>query len=216
MDRASTSRLRGPRRLSIHATVALTIVCTGNGRSTNGSSSDTPKRPRKRPRRPETWKRAVAKAKRARGEEYLSPSTGETGLARKTGPACSCRLKCFERFSQNEKAVILLSFYKLGNKDLQDAHLFGLIHASAGDWNTDLTRHFFTSPRDINDYNKLSSLPSGRNSQSLTRKEVVLDLETVISSYAVATRPDFDAKNGTKGILFNRVSFVIPFKQTLF
>ena len=73
----------------------------------------------------------MAKAKRARGEEYLSPSTGETVLARKTGPACSCRLKCFERFSQNEKAVILRSLYKLGNKDLQDAHLFGLIHASA-------------------------------------------------------------------------------------
>ena len=46
----------------------------------------------------------------------------------------------------------------------------------------------------------------------VTKKEVVLDLETVISSYAVATRPDFDVKNGTKGILINRVSFVIPFK----
>ena len=52
--------------------------------------------------------------------------------------------------------------------------------------------------------------------QSLGRKYIVLDLETVISSCAVATRPDFDVKNGTKGILFNRVSFVIPFKQTLF
>ena len=77
-------------------------------------------------------------------------------------------------------------------------------------------RHYFTALRDINDYNKLSYLPGGRNSQSVTRKEVVLDLETVISSYAVATRPDFEVKNGTKGILFNRVSFVIQFKQTLF
>ena len=59
-------------------------------------------------------------------------------------------------------------------------------------------------------------LPGGRNSNSVTRKKVVLDLETVISSYAVATRPDFDMKSGTKGILFNRVSFVIPFKQTIF
>ena len=61
-------------------------------------------------------------------------------------------------------------------------------------------RHYFTALRDINDYNKLSYLPGGRNSHSVTRKEVVLDLETVISSYAVATRPDFDVKNGTKGI----------------
>ena len=57
--------------------------------------------------------------------------------------------------------------------------------------------------------NKLSYLLGGRNSHSVTRKEVVLDLETVISSYAVATRPDFDVQNGTKGILFNRMSFVI-------
>ena len=52
--------------------------------------------------------------------------------------------------------------------------------------------------------------------QSLGRKYIVLDLETVISSYAVATIPDFDVKSGTKGILFNHVSFVIQFKQTSF
>ena len=62
-------------------------------------------------------------------------------------------------------------------------------------------------------YNKLSYLPGGRNSHSVTRKEVALDLENVISRYAVATRPDFDVKNGTKGILLNRESFVIPFKH---
>ena len=44
------------------------------------------------------------------------------------------------------------------------------------------------------------------DSHSVTRKEVIVDLETVISSYAVATRPDFDVKNGTNGMLFNRVS----------
>ena len=73
-------------------------------------------------------------------------------------------------------------------------------------------RHYLTALRDINDYNKLSYLPGGRNSHSVTRKEVVLDLEIVISSYAVATGPDFDVKNGTKGTLFNHVSSVIPFK----
>ena len=62
-------------------------------------------------------------------------------------------------------------------------------------------RHYFTAFRDINDYDKLSYLPGGRNSHSVTRQEVVLDLETVISSYAVATRPDFDVKTGTKGII---------------
>ena len=63
----------GPSGLSIHTTVAVTIESTGNGQSTNGSSSDTP---RKRQRQPESWKRTVAKTKRAKGEEYTSPSTG--------------------------------------------------------------------------------------------------------------------------------------------
>lgn len=116
-----------PSGLSIHATVALTIQSTGNGYSTNGGSSNTPKRPRKRARRLETWKRAIAKAKRARGEEYVYPSTGKTVMARQTGPACKCRLNCFECFTESERANILQSFYKLENKDVQDAHLFGLI-----------------------------------------------------------------------------------------
>ena len=59
-------------------------------------------------------------------------------------------------------------------------------------------RHYFTALRDVNDYDKLSYLPGGRKSHSVTRKEVVLDLETVIYSYGVATRPDFDVKNGTQ------------------
>ena len=116
--------------LSIHATVALTIECAGNGRSSNGSS-DTPQRPRKRPRRPETWKRAAAKAKRARGEEYVSPSTGKTVAARTTGPPCSCKQKCFDRFTLGERADVVQSFYDLDDKDLQDSHLFGLIRPNA-------------------------------------------------------------------------------------
>ena len=121
----------GPSGLSIHATVAVTVHCTGNGHSSNGSLSDTPKRPRKRSRRPKTWQRAAAKAKRARGEEYVSPSTGKTVAARSTGPPCSCKQKCFDRFTDREKASVVRSFYALENKELQDAHLFGLIHASS-------------------------------------------------------------------------------------
>ena len=133
MDAASSPRSEprpGPSGLSIHATVAITIECAGNGRSSNGSS-ETPQRPRKRPRRPEAWKRTVAKAKRAQGEEYVSPSTGKTVAARTTGPPCSCRQKCFEHFSQREIADVLDSFYNLEDKELQDAHFFGLIRPNA-------------------------------------------------------------------------------------
>ena len=127
----NSGRLPGPSGLT---TVALTIQCTGNGHSTNGSSSDTTKCPRKRTQRPEAWKRAVANSKRARGEEYVSLSTGKMVAARTTGPPCSCRLKYFECFNQREKANVLQSFYQLGNKELQDAQLFGLIHPSSRWW----------------------------------------------------------------------------------
>ena len=118
----------GPSHVSIHTTVAVTVRETGNGSSTNGSSgSETPKRPRKRPRRPETWARNQARAKRAKGEQYQSPSTGKVVHARKVGVACKCKRACFNLFTASERSSVFDSFYKLGNKELQDAHLFGLI-----------------------------------------------------------------------------------------
>ncbi len=108
------------------------IMEAGGGHSTNGSSStETPFRPRKRPIRPETWKRNVAKNKRARGEEYVSSSTGNVVPARVTGPLCMCKKKiCYELFTDDEKADIIRQFNAQGDKDLQDAHLFGLITSS--------------------------------------------------------------------------------------
>jgi hypothetical protein len=116
----------GPSGLCLHASVSVTVSLAGNGRSSNGSS-DTPKRPKKRPRQPESWKRNVAKAKRAKGEEYTSPSTGKTIPARSTGPPCTCKKRCFELISDDEKRQLLEAFNGLTSKDLQDAHLFGLI-----------------------------------------------------------------------------------------
>ena len=49
----------GPSGLNIHATVSLAVHVTGNGSSTYGSNEPTPMIPRKRKRRPETWKHTV-------------------------------------------------------------------------------------------------------------------------------------------------------------
>ena len=119
----------GPSGLCIEASVAITVRSAGNGSSTNGSS-ETPVRPRKRPRRPETWKRSVAKCKRAKGDEYTSPATGKTVLARATGPDCLCKRRCFRSISEKERASIFEAFYQLADKNLQDSHLFGLIQSS--------------------------------------------------------------------------------------
>ena len=63
----------GPSSTSVHTAVSVVINLAGNGHSTNGSAgSETPKRSQKRVRRPDSWKRNIAKAKRAKGEEYTS------------------------------------------------------------------------------------------------------------------------------------------------
>ena len=91
----------GPSGVSIQAAITLTVDLAGNGHSTNGSSgSTTPARSHKRPRRPEQWKKNVAKFKRARGEKYVSPSSGKTVPARILGQPCNCKKKCFELFTQ--------------------------------------------------------------------------------------------------------------------
>lgn len=114
----------GPSGLLIHTSVHIAVDTMGNGHSTNGS--ETPKRPKKRPGRPEKWKN-VAKSKRAKGEPYVSPSTGKTVPAHSTGEACNCRNKCYDLLSQEEKEWVIEAFKALSNKDLQDAHFFGLI-----------------------------------------------------------------------------------------
>jgi hypothetical protein len=84
-----------------------TIAAAGGGESTSNGSDNTPKRPRKCPRHSEAWKRNVAKAKRAKGETYISPTTGKMVAARETGPACQCKRKCYDAFSSAEKADLL-------------------------------------------------------------------------------------------------------------
>ena len=92
----------------------------------SSSSSTTPIRPRKRPRKPELWKRNVAKTKRAKGEAYVS-GTGRVVEAAKPGPPCSCKKQCFSKFTDEERKKIFSCFWELGDKLVQDAYLHGLI-----------------------------------------------------------------------------------------
>ena len=93
----------------------------------SSTSSSTPARPRKRIARPGQWKRNEAKAKRARGESYASATTGQEVEAAQQGSPCTCQRKCFEKFSADELKRIFDCFWGLGDKNLQDAYLHGLI-----------------------------------------------------------------------------------------
>ena len=93
----------------------------------SSSSSSTPIRPRKRKARPELWKRTVAKTKRAKGDTYTSPATGEVVEPRVQGPPCACKKKCYEKFSAEQLSRIFACFWELADKNIQDAYLHGLI-----------------------------------------------------------------------------------------
>ena len=93
----------------------------------SSSSSSTPARPRKRKPQPELWKRAVAKTKCARGASYTSPVSGEAVEARTQGPPCECKKKCFDKFTGEQLSRIFSCFWELGEKNVQDAYLHGLI-----------------------------------------------------------------------------------------
>ena len=120
------STIAGPSGMCIHATVQLAINLAGNGHSTNASScSQMPARLKNRPCRPKQWVSNAARAKRGKGEAYVSPSTGKLVLARSTGKNCNCGRNCFSLYSEQEKAAVIESFNVLLTKELQDAHLFG-------------------------------------------------------------------------------------------
>ena len=92
----------------------------------SSSSSTTPLRPRKRKMCPDAWKKNLAKAKCARGEEYVSSSSGKKVEAAKQGPPCLCKQKCFEKFKETELLRIFTCFWQLEDKNIQDAYLDGL------------------------------------------------------------------------------------------
>ena len=54
------------------------------------STSGTPNVTRKRKRNPDSWKKSVAKSKRACGESYISSATGKEVAAVCQGGPCNC------------------------------------------------------------------------------------------------------------------------------
>ena len=61
---------------------------------------------------------------RAKGEAYVSQSTGQVVEAAKPGPPCSCKRRCFSKFTEEERKSC---FWGLGGKSMQDAYFHGLI-----------------------------------------------------------------------------------------
>ena len=95
--------------------------------NSSSSVSSTPARPRKRKRQLELWEKNITKSKRAKGEAYISPSTGKMVSSSKPGPPCKCKKQCYTKFTDDERQRIFSLFWELGDKAVQDAYLHGLI-----------------------------------------------------------------------------------------
>lgn len=72
------------------------------------------------------WKRNVTKVLRAKGQEYVS-LRNKFVKKRVTGPPCKCKLKCFKIVTDEQKLMLLNIFNGIGDKEMQDTFLSGLI-----------------------------------------------------------------------------------------
>ena len=108
----------------------LVLLLTLQGMGTLPAEATIVKHLRGRKRGPDDrihGKRMLQRPNELRENHTVLPSTGKTVPSRSTGEACSCRNKCYDLFSPEEKDAVIEAFNALSNKELQDAHLFGLI-----------------------------------------------------------------------------------------
>lgn len=80
---------------------------------------------RKRKRNKHLWKSVQRKDNLNKGLAYTSTSGKDVPARQNYG--CSCQNACSSKISTGEKVSILNKFNDLGNKNIQDSYLFGLI-----------------------------------------------------------------------------------------
>ena len=89
----------------------------------NGRIALSPSQARKRPRNPDNWAKKVAKRQRNSGLEYTSVVTKQVVAAKKIGPDCKCKRKCFEKVGNVNIEVIFKDFYASACWDIQTAYI---------------------------------------------------------------------------------------------
>lgn len=86
-------------------------------------------RGRKRARRPEQWKRQVAKTKRNLGQAYQSVYSDKDVAAKRIGNPC--RDGCFDKLGEEAVNDIFKGFWALGNFEDQSNYLVGRVKSKA-------------------------------------------------------------------------------------
>lgn len=81
---------------------------------------------------PMSWKKAIAKRCRNSGLQYISSSKSKKFFpAKQLGPPCNdrCRLKCFSKFTEEERKAIFSDYWKMASLQRQRDFLAGNIDA---------------------------------------------------------------------------------------
>ena len=86
--------------------------------SASSSINPTPVKPRERKAKPDQWKDNARERKRIAGEAYTS-RTGKYANPRSTGPACNCRMRCFSKFSDDDRGKLLSHYNEMDTYDAQ-------------------------------------------------------------------------------------------------
>lgn len=81
---------------------------------------------RKRKREPKSWTREIRKKNLNEGKEYQSVK-GKTVQAKSLKPACRCRSKCYERFSELERETLFADYYSM-KKEAKNQFIAGLVN----------------------------------------------------------------------------------------
>lgn len=88
--------------------------------SESSSEQDTPKRPtKKRPYRPQTWKKNIKKIQINSGKQYIS-RLGKHHAAKSVKPACNnCKFNCSNLINPDQRIKLFTEFYALADKQRQ-------------------------------------------------------------------------------------------------
>jgi len=85
-----------------------------------GMETPAPKRPcRKKVRRPQSWKKNVAKDQANSGKSYTSPTTGKVVRARTMKGPCACKKVCKNILKEDARKQIFEKFWAIGDHTLQ-------------------------------------------------------------------------------------------------
>lgn len=103
-------------------------IVSSDGSSDENQAEEQLQSGRKRVRHELRWKRNVKKNKVIHGEAHAAES-GRFIAAKTIGRPCNCKRKCFTKFDPESIKKFVDALYSLDSKDLQDAHLAGLITA---------------------------------------------------------------------------------------